>query len=110
MTLRKKYKLLSDKYVVYGKLQGRYRFTTCRKFKGLEADAILITDIDKRVLTTDAAKVFYVGASRARLYLSFVCQLSEDDCVETLVEFGVQPKAKKLKKQLSTALNAALAQ
>lgn len=97
-------------YIVNGKLQGRYRFTTCRKFKGLEADAIVITDIDKRVLTTDAAKVFYVGASRARLYLSLVCQLSEDDCVETLVEFGVQPRAKKLKKQLSTALNAALAQ
>lgn len=77
--------MLSDKYIVNGKLQGRYGFTTCRKSKGLEADAIVITDIDKRVLTTDAAKVFSVRASRARLYLSLLCQLSEDGCVETLV-------------------------
>jgi len=93
-----------------GKLQGKYEFTTCRKFKGLEADAIIITDIDKHVLTTEAARVFYVGASRARLFLSLVSSLDDEDCTEILKSYEIQPKAKKVKKQLSTALNAAYVQ
>jgi len=93
---------------VNGKLKGRYRFTTCRKFKGLEADAIIITDIDYDILTSNAAKVFYVGASRARLYLSLVCQLNDDECSRVLQEYGIAPKPKRLKKQLATSLNAAL--
>jgi len=93
--------------LINGKLQGKYEFTTCRKFKGLEADAVIITDIDKYVLTTEAARVFYVGASRARLFLSLVSALDDEECSEILKEYEIQPKAKRVKKQLSTALNAA---
>lgn len=93
-----------------GKVNGKYKFTTCRKFKGLEADAIIITDIDFKTLTTEATKVFYVGASRARLFLSLMCQLDEDECSNVLVSYGIQPKVKRVKKQLTTALNTILAQ
>lgn len=97
-------------YISNGKFNGKYKFTTCRKFKGLEADAIIITDIDANTLTTDASKVFYVGASRARLFLSLICQIDEEECTNILVSYGIQPKAKRVKKQLTTALNTVLAQ
>lgn len=89
-----------------GKILGRYLFTTCRKFKGLEADAVIITDVDKEVLTTQASKIFYVGASRARLFLSMTCLLDDQQCGEILEQQGIAPKAKRLKKQLATALSA----
>lgn len=97
-------------YVIDGKVNGKYKFTTCRKFKGLEADAIIITDIDSNTLTTEATKVFYVGASRARLFLSLMCQIDEEECSNILVSYGIKPKAKRVKKQLTTALNTVLAQ
>ncbi|MCQ2515468.1 MAG: ATP-binding domain-containing protein [Saccharofermentans sp.] len=95
-----------SEYLSNGKLQGKYRFTTCRKFKGLEADAVIIVDVDKKVLTTDAARIFYVGASRARLFLNIVFQLEDEDCINILSDLGIKPKTKKLKHQLAKALNA----
>lgn len=97
-------------YIVDGKIAGKYKFTTCRKFKGLEADAIIISDISRDILTTDAARIFYVGASRARLYLSLVCQFDDEECADILKAYEIVPKAKRVKKQLATSLNAALIQ
>ncbi len=47
-----------------------YLFTTCRKFKGLEADAIIIVDIDSHMTQEHAEKLIYVGTSRARFQLA----------------------------------------
>ena len=94
---------------VDGKINDKYAFTTCRKFKGLEADAIIISDITPDVLTSEAAKIFYVGASRARLYLSMVCSLSEEQCESILNSYSIKPKFKRIKKQLATALNSTCA-
>lgn len=58
-------------------------FTTCRKFKGLEADKIILVDVNKKSIT-DNNKLFYVGASRARFELSILATLSDSDCVEIL--------------------------
>lgn len=86
-----------------------YRFTTCRKFKGLEADAIILIDIDKKVLSGDDSFNFYVGASRARFFLSAICQMSDEDCVETLKAIDSAPTiSKRPKKALAAALNALL--
>ena len=48
-------------------------FTTVRKFKGLEALAIIFIDLDETCVTDDETKrLFYVGSSRAKLNLSLV--------------------------------------
>ena len=48
-------------------------FTTARKFKGLEADAIIIVDTDASTFADEENKrLFYVGASRAKHFLDIV--------------------------------------
>lgn len=48
-------------------------FTTVRKFKGLEADVIIIIDMDGKTFTNDESKrLFYVGSSRAKHQLDIV--------------------------------------
>lgn len=48
-------------------------FTTARKFKGLESDAVIITDIDQNTFADDENKrLFYVGASRAKHNLDII--------------------------------------
>lgn len=84
-----------------------YRFTTCRKFKGLEADAVIMLDVNKKTLTKPGNQNFYVGASRARFFLTILCQMNSDECVETLMEFGIKA-AKRPQKALAAALNALL--
>ena len=54
------------------KSKGKICKTTARKFKGLEADLVIITDIDWNSLTeTNYRKLFYTSCSRAKhnLYL-----------------------------------------
>lgn len=48
-------------------------FTTVRKFKGLEADAIICIDIDEETFSTEKERnAFYVGTSRATTYLELL--------------------------------------
>jgi hypothetical protein len=86
-----------------------YRFTTCRKFKGLEADAVIIVDVNKYVLNDDTHFDFYVGSSRAKFYLSIICNMTNEDCVETIKELdGSVVSEKKCKKKLAALLNSQL--
>lgn len=62
-------------------------FTTCRKFKGLEADAVVLIDVDYDTIC-DQNKLFYVGASRARLDLFIICNLSDDECTQVIEAYG----------------------
>lgn len=94
----------NGKYLCNGTI---YRFTTCRKFKGLEADAIILIDVTRKTLQKAKSFVFYVGASRARFFLSIICTMSDGDCVEALKEMDI-PYSKRPKKALATALNALL--
>ena len=87
----------------------QFRFTTCRKFKGLEADAIILVDVTKKGLNKSENLNFYVGASRARFFLSVLCQMNDEDCVETLKEFDTKASTvKRPKKAFAAALNALL--
>lgn len=55
------------------------RFSTCRRFKGLEAEAIVLIDIDAHSFVGKKALEFYVGASRAKLYLDLICKIQPDE-------------------------------
>ena len=90
-----------------GMYLNKYRFTTCRKFKGLEADAVILIDVDGSTFNSKNVLIFYVGTSRARLKLDIITKLSDEDCVDILANnFGYKTKIKKPKKELASALNA----
>ncbi len=62
------------------KKEGCVLFTTARKYKGLEADAVIIVDIDENTFATDESRrLFYVGASRAKHNLDIVFIGSNED-------------------------------
>ena len=76
------------------------------KFKGLEADAIIMVDVDRDTFNDSNKMLFYVGASRARLNLDIMAVLSDDDCKEILERLPVkQPKITKPKRDFAAALN-----
>ena len=56
------------------------RFTTCRKFKGCEADTVILLDADRETFLRHHARLFYVGVSRARQDAYVVASLSDEDC------------------------------
>ena len=55
-------------------------FTSARKFKGLEADAIILVDVDgTSFINDDSKRLFYVGSSRAKHQLDIVFIGGESD-------------------------------
>jgi len=90
---------------------GKIHFTTIRKFKGLEADAILIIDASMIGLKSDEDKrLLYVGASRAKNYLEIamiqdIADGDMGDYIRCLNPNRVLPKNKKgLKRLLNVEL------
>ena len=62
-------------------------FTTVRKFKGLEAMAVICIDIDSETFENDRNRnVFYVGASRAMSYLDLVTNTSPEELATTITD------------------------
>jgi len=85
------------------------RFTTCRKYKGLEADAIILVDVDENTfLGNDGQNVllYYVGASRARLRLDIMTTITDDGCIHVLESLGKSDRIKRPQRDLARALNA----
>ena len=80
-------------------------FTTCRKYKGLEADVVIMVDLDNDTFENNAEQVMYVGSSRARYKLSFICNLSEKEC-EYLIKKNNAKKGKKVEKSFATLFNS----
>ena len=77
----------------YKKAGKSYRLTTVRKFKGLEADAIILIDVEKSAFLDENNLMFYVGASRARFYLDIVCAMNESQCGQVMEKMtGSVPK------------------
>ena len=98
--------ILSDS-VNNGKYRNKYLFTTCRKFKGLEADVVILLDVDKTTFEQGNVLIFYVGTSRARIKLEIAAILSDDDCKEILTStLNYQGKVRRAKKDFAGALNA----
>ena len=88
------------------KENGKILFTTIRKFKGLEAEAILIVDASMIGLKSDEDKrLLYVGASRAKNYLEIamiqdVNDSDMGDYIRAINPNRVLPKNKKGLKRL----------
>jgi len=68
-----------DGYKMYPHSGKYYRFTTCRKFKGLEADAVIVIDIDESTLTEKDGTLFYVATSRAKYNLYLLTDIEKND-------------------------------
>ena len=87
-----------------------YRVTTCRKYKGLEADAIVMIDLDKESFVGRKGMRFYVGTSRAKQYLDIVAVIAPQDygyVVRELDPDAPQKKdVEKMKKVLSSVFAA----
>lgn len=81
------------------------RFTTCRKFKGLESDVIILVDVTKESFDEQGKKLCYVGASRARFKLVMVANLSDEEIAD-IVDDKKQRKSRRARKTISARLNA----
>lgn len=79
-------------------------FYTCRRFKGLEADAIILVDINKNMFTSDRL-IFYTGSSRAKYDLSIICDLSENDCKDILTALNFPSTNRNVLKSFASKLN-----
>lgn len=87
----------------------KVRFSTCRKFKGLEADAVILTDIDENTFVGNDGQnllLFYVGTSRARLRLYLIAEMEDEDCIRVLEKLGKVGRIRNPKRDLAKALNA----
>ena len=103
-----------SKYIENGRYPAgkkKILFSTCRKFKGLEADAVIMVDVDESTfLGTDRNEqkkvfLFYVGASRARLNLDIITTLDAIGCNMVLESLNKEA-SKKPQRDLARALNA----
>ena len=87
----------------------KIKFTTCRKFKGLEADAIVLLDVTRNTFDLGGDNLlFYVGASRAKFRLSIIVNMNDEECKAVSELLGNTVKGKPPKKMLAASLNALL--
>lgn len=90
-----------------GYYKKKTKFTTCRKFKGLEADAVILIDVVKDTFAEENVQLYYVGASRARLKLDIVSYMTDVECNDILFNYFKSTVApRKPQRELATALNA----
>jgi len=66
----------NDQYCFLPYKGNNFMVTTCIKYKGLEADAIVLIDLNKDSFFGYNGMLFYVGSSRAKKYLDFVASIS----------------------------------
>lgn len=89
----------------YNYKRGYVKFTTCRKFKGLESDIIIVVDIDKDTFKDDGVQLMYVGTSRARFELSCIINMTEDECLSLMDKRDIKHN-RNIYKSFATAFNA----
>ena len=98
--------ILYDKHK-NGLYKNKYVFTTYRKFKGLEADVVILVDVDASAFTEENKMNFYVASSRAKTRLDIISNLSEDECSGVLTEnLGKTAKVRRPRLTLASTLNA----
>ena len=100
--------ILAD-HITNGKYKDQYLFSTCRRFKGLEADNIILVDVNSDTFNEKEVLRFYVGASRAKLGLAIISTLDPDTCTGLLRKHFDYPEDKPVKNpqnELAKNLNA----
>jgi len=80
-------------------------FTTCRKFKGLESDVVILIDVNSSELLEEEDKNLYVGASRAKYELAIIAVMSEQEC-KSIAERKGLPAKRNYQKALATSYNS----
>ena len=94
----------------YKNKRGYVKFTTCRKFKGLESDVIIVVDVDKNTFSDKLGEqLMYVGTSRARFKLCCIIDMTESDCEELMKKRNIKYN-RNIFKSFSTAFNAKVMQ
>lgn len=88
-----------------GKYMNEFKFTTCRKFKGLEADSVVLVDVDKDVFVKNSL-LYYVGASRARLWLDIIATMNNDDCKTVLEKIFDKNNIRNGQRELAAVINS----
>ena len=71
-----------------------YKVTTCKKFKGLEAEAVVFLDLGKDSFSGQKGLEFYVGSSRAKYYLDLICVLSDSQLSEVVTSIDAKAPVK----------------
>lgn len=89
----------------YNYKRGYVKFTTCRKFKGLESDVIIVIDIDKDAFADEGEQLMYVGTSRARFKLSCIVNMTEAECLALMEDREIKYN-RNILKSFATAFNA----
>ena len=90
----------------YNYKRGFVRFTTCRKFKGLESDVVILVDIDRDIFSDEIGEqLMYVGTSRARYKLNCIVNMTEEECVELMDERKIKHN-RNTYKSFATAFNS----
>lgn len=64
---------------------------------------VILVDVNKELLD-DESMLFYVGSSRAKLQLSVIAVMNEDDCTEVVKAFGSVVKKRDPKETLAKLL------
>lgn len=99
-------KKYGEKVLSLSRESGKLWFTTIRKFKGLEAEAILIVDATLSSLAQpESRRLLYVGSSRAKnlLYIALLDDVDSsemDDLMKSIAPGRSVPKNKKGLKRL----------
>lgn len=112
--------LLSGYKAEYQCGNANIKITNCADFKGLEADAVILIDVDKNTFKTRKnCNRFYVAASRAKFNLYIICGMAQEDCAicteiiqgnkepaENITITNTNIKLKNAEKRFAAALNA----
>ena len=86
---------------------------SCRRFKGLEADAVILIDVQgvvwnpHRDNSAGPGLLYYAGASRARLFLGIVADMDDEEAQLVLDRLGIQTR-RSPRNRLMRELNATL--
>lgn len=90
------------------------RFISCRRFKGLEADAVILTDVtpdiwvkfdNDSIYKAKPGLLFYTAASRAKHELRIICDMDKNDFDDAAEAMGISSKRNTVK-SFSRRLNA----
>lgn len=65
------------------------RVSTSRKFKGLEAEAVILVDINESLFEGNNKMLFYVAASRAKYELSILTTMTPNECQKAYDKAGI---------------------
>ncbi len=85
------------------KEKGKILFTTVRKFKGLEAEAVLCIDIDTTTFSSERQRnLFYVGTSRAQSYLEMLALLPDEDAENAFAD-AISPQGNRVRARAAIA-------